>query len=104
MRGEVNRFALLVVDTLDDVSLLAHAPIWKDGVSRSEVPQVGFERTNVSRGTGWNLLTEIKRDGDLLHHVESGELTDAHAHGVARMDETVRAGEDAAKCPIRIGR
>src|SRR6266496_3836516 len=104
MRGKINRFVLLVVDALDDISLLAHASVWKDGVSRSEIPQVSFERTDVSRGTRWNILTEIERGGDLLHRIESGELTNAHTHGVARMDETVRAGQDAAISSIRIGR
>src|SRR4029453_5251300 len=104
MRGAVNRFVLLVVDALDDVSLLAHAPIWKDCVSRSKVPQVSFERTDVSRRTGWNILTQIERGGDLLHRVESCELPNPHTHGVARMDETVRAGQDAAILSIRIGR
>ena|SRR6266516_5423282 len=104
MRGAKNWFVLLVVDALDDVSLLAHTLIWENSVSRSKVSQVGFERTDVSRGTGWNILAEIERDGDLLHRVESGELTDAHTHGVARMDETVRAWQDAAISSIRIGR
>jgi hypothetical protein len=104
VRGEVNRFVLLVVDALDDVSLLAHASVWKDGVSRSKVPQVGFERTDVGRRAGWNILTEIECGGDLLHRVGSGELTDPHTHGVARMDEAVRAGQDAAILSVRIGR
>src|SRR5918996_4120573 len=104
MRGEINRFVLLVVDALDDVSLLTHAPIWKDGIRRSKVSQVGFERTDVSRGTGWNILTEIECDGDFLNGIKSGELTDAHTHGVARIDETVRTGQNAAILSIRIGR
>ena len=41
---------------------------------------------------------------DLLHRVESGELPHAHAHGVTRMNETVRARHDATVGAVGICR
>ena len=89
MRGAKDRLVLLVVDALDDVCLLAHSGIGKNRVSSSQIFQVRLKRTDVNRRPVRNILSKAERVGDLLHRVESSELPDAHAHGVARMDETV---------------
>src|SRR6266581_3272794 len=47
-------------------------------------------------------MPEIVRD--FLYRIESRELSHAHAHGVARMTETVRARHDAAVSAVRIRR
>ncbi len=83
MRGAKDRLALLVVDALDDVCLLARPGIRKNRVSGSEIFQVRLERTDVNRGPVRDLLRKAECVGDILHRVESSELADAHAHGVA---------------------
>src|SRR4249920_744809 len=96
MRGEVNRFVPLIVDSLDDVCLLAHPGVWKQGVSGSHIFQIALERTDVA---GWpvrNVLSNAKIIRDFLYRIESGELANAHAHGVARMDQAIGARHDTA--------
>src|SRR6266567_7739252 len=51
-----------------------------------------------------NILRNSQCVGDLLHGIEPGELSNAHTHGVARMDETVGARENPAVSSIRISR
>src|SRR4030095_1141059 len=41
---------------------------------------------------------------DLLNSVQPGELPDAHAHGVARMNQTIGTRKDSAVSPIGISR
>src|SRR5947207_16013532 len=43
-----------------------------------------------------NILRNAEIVSDLLHCIEPGELANSDAHGVARMNETVGAGHDAA--------
>ncbi len=38
-----------------------------------------------------NVLSNAKIIRDFLYRIESGELANSHAHGVARMNETVGA-------------
>src|SRR5204863_3398946 len=104
MRREINRFVSLVVDSLDNVSLLSRAAVRKDGVSSCQIFQVCLERTDVDRGTMRDVLRNSERIGDFLHRVEPGELSNAHTHGVARMDETVGARENPTISSIRISR
>ena len=89
MRGAKDRLVLLVVDALDDVCLLAHSGIGKNRVSSSQIFQVRLKRTDVNRRPVGNILRKAERVGDSLHRIESGELADAYAHGVTRMDKTV---------------
>ena len=96
VRGAINWFVLLIVDALDDVSLLAHSGIGKNRVSGSQIFQVRLERTDVDGGTVRNILSNAEVVRDFLHRIEPGELSDAHAHGVARMNETIGARLDAA--------
>src|SRR5215467_2542032 len=102
MRGPIDGCVLLIIDTLDDVRLLAHSGIRKNGISSGQIFQVCLERPDINRGTVRNILGKTEGVGDFLDTIDSGELTYANAHGVARMNETVRAGHDAAVCSIRI--
>src|SRR6266480_280672 len=104
MRRAKNWFVLLIIDALDEVSLLAHSSVGKDGVSGGKIFQIRFERTDVDRWPVRSILGKTKRGGDFLHSIQSRELTDAHAHCVARMDKAVRARQDAAVGPIGISR
>ena len=74
---------LLVIDAFDDVSLFAHAGIWKSRISRSKIFQVRLERTDINRRTVRNILAKTERIRDFLDGVKASELTDANAHGVA---------------------
>ena len=96
MRGKINRFVLLIVDALDDVRLLPHTGVGKNRVSGSQIFQVRLKRTDVDRGTVRNILSNTEIVRDLLHCIKSGELSDAHAHGVAGMNETIGARLDPA--------
>src|SRR6266850_6670457 len=91
MRREINRFVLLIVDTLDDVCLLAHSGVGKHTVSGSQIFQVTLERPDVAGGPVRNILSNAEIVRDFLYRVEAGELANAHAHSVARMNETVGA-------------
>src|SRR5438034_3499820 len=104
MRCAKNWFVLLIIDALDEVSLLAHASVGKDGVSGGKIFQIRFERTDVDRWPVRSILGKTERGGDFLHSIQSRELTDAHAHCVARMDKAVRARQDAAVDSIGISR
>src|SRR6266576_7024015 len=95
MRGEVNRFVPLIVDALDDVCLLAHSGVGKRSVSGSQIFQIALERTDVAGGPVRNVLSNAKIIRDFLYRIESGELANAHAHGIARMDQTIGARHDA---------
>src|SRR6476619_5070548 len=102
MRGEVNRFVPLIVDSLDDVCLLAHPGVWKQGVSGSHIFQIALERTDVA---GWpvrNVLSNAKIIRDFLYRIESGVLTNAHTHGVSRMNQTIGARHDAAVSAVGV--
>src|SRR5204863_6989406 len=91
MRREINRLVLLIVDALDDVSLSADSVIGKNSVSRSQILQVAFERTDVAGGPVRNVLSNAKIVRNFLHRIEPGELANSHAHGDAGMNETVGA-------------
>ena len=104
MRGKIYRFVLLIVDSLDDVRLFAHTGIGENSVTGSQIFQVRLERTDVGGGPVWNILSDAKIIRDLLHRIESGELSHSHAHGVARMDKTVGARHRTAVSTIRIRR
>src|SRR5438034_9789970 len=91
MRREINRFVLLIVDTLDDVCLPAHSGVGKHTVSGSQIFQVALEGADVAGRPVRYVLSNAKIIRDFLHRIKSGELSNAHAHGVARMNETVRA-------------
>src|SRR6266536_2196991 len=96
MRREINRFVLLIVNTLDDVRLFAHSGVGKHGVSGSQIFQIALERTDVAGGPMRNVLSNSKIIRDFLYRIESGELANAHAHGVARMDQAIGARHNAA--------
>ena len=96
MRRKINRFVLLIVDALDDVCLLAHSGVGKHSVSGSQIFQIALERTDVAGGPMRNILSNAKIVRDFLHRIKSGELPNAHAHRVARMNETVGARHDPA--------
>src|SRR4029077_5550834 len=88
MRREINRFVLRIVDTLDDVCLPAHSGVGKHTVSGSQIFQVALEGTDVAGGPVRNILSNAQIVRDFLYRIEAGELANAHAHGVARMNET----------------
>src|ERR1700738_3358430 len=102
MRGAINRIVFLIVDPFDDVSLFAHTGVWENGVGGRERLEVGFERTDIDGGPAGNVFAEIKGGCDFLDIVETGELSDAHAHGVARLNESVRTGLNAAVSAVGI--
>src|SRR4030095_5096002 len=104
MRRAINRFVIRVINSLDDVSLLAHSRVRKDGVSCGQIFQVRLEGTDVDRRTVRNILGNAKRVGHFLHSVESSELSNADAHGVARADKPVGARKNTAVSPIGISR
>ena len=104
MRRAINRVVIRVVDSFDDVSLLANARVRKNHVGRGEIFQVRFERADVNRRPARNVFGQTDRRRDLLNVIEPRELTDAHAHRVARMDQAVRNRLDAAVSPVRISR
>src|SRR4029453_5438317 len=104
MRREINRFVLLIVDALDDVCLLAHSGVGKNSVSRSQIPQIALERTNVAGGPVRNVLSNAKIVRNFLHRTEPCELTNAYAHGVAGMNETVGARHGPSVRAVRICR
>src|SRR5436853_6841511 len=91
-----------IVDSLDDVSLLAHTGIRKNRISGGQIFQIGFKRTDVNGRTARNVVAEIERGRDFLHGVKPGKLPNSHAHGVARMNQTVRAWLNSAVSAIRI--
>ena len=78
-----------VVDPLDDVGLFAHTGVRKNGVSGSQIFQIGFERTDVNRRAARNVVAEIQRGRNFLDGIEAGKLPNANAHRVARMNQTV---------------
>ena len=104
MRRAINRIVLLIVDALDDVSLLAHAGVRKNGIGGGKILQVGFERADVNGGAARNIFAEVERGRDFLHGIEAGELADAHAHGVARMNQAIGARLNAAVSAVGISR
>ena len=104
MRREINRFVLLIVDALDDVCLPAHSGVGKHSVSGSQIFQIALERTDVAGGAVRNVLSNAKIIRDFLYRIESGELANAHAHGVARMNETVGARHGPAVRAVGICR
>src|SRR5215831_5440864 len=104
MRREINLFVLLVVDALDDVRLFTYSGVRKNRVSGSQISQVALERTDVAGRPMGNLLSNAKVIRNFLHRIESGELANAHAHGVARMNKTVRARHGSAVRAVGIRR
>src|ERR1700746_1710216 len=97
MRCEINRFVLLIVDALDDVCLPANTSVWKNSVSGSQIFQVALERADVAGGPVRNVLSNAEIVRDFLYPIEARERANAHAHGVARMNQTVRAGHDTSE-------
>ena len=104
MRRAINRFVILIVDPLDDVSLLSHPAVWKNAVSRGKIFQVGFERTDVGRRPARNIFPRPSVVATFCTSSSSGEFADPHAHRVARMDQSVRERLDAAVGAIGISR
>src|SRR5215469_7271455 len=102
MRREIYRLVLLIVDALDDICLPPYASVGKNSVSGSQIFQIALERTDVASRSARNLLSNAKVVCDFLHRIKSRELPNAHAHGVARMNETVGARHDASIRAVRI--
>src|SRR4029077_6309849 len=102
MRREINRFVLLIVDALDDVRLPAHSGIGKHSVSGSQIFQVALDRTDETGGAVRCLVSNAKIIRNFLYRIESGELANAHAHGVAGMNETVGTRHRPAVCAVGI--
>src|SRR5262249_13518532 len=94
----------LIVDALYDVGLLAHSGVGKRSVSGSEIFQIALERTDEAGRPVRNILSDAKIIRDLLYRIESGELADTHAHGVARMDQAIGARQDAAISAVGVSR
>src|SRR5437870_11749828 len=95
MRDEMNRFVPLIVDSLNNVTLLAHSGVGKNGIRSSQIFKVRLERADVDRGAMRNAFRNAEVIRDLLHSVQPGELSNAHAHGVARMrSEERRVGKE----------
>src|SRR4051812_29722364 len=93
-----------IVDALDDVALLANARVGKNRVGRGQVLQVTLERADVDRSAVRDVCAETERGRGLLGVVESGELTDAHAHGIPRMDQPIGNRLDAPETSVGISR
>src|SRR5437763_557535 len=89
MRGAIDWIMIGVVDSFDDVSLLPDPGVRKNGVSRREIIQIGLERSNVYGRAVRDVVPQAKVDRDFLDVIESGDLTDAHAHRVSGMDQAV---------------
>ena len=89
MRSAINRLVIRIVDPLDNIRLLADSCIGKNRVRGSQIFQVGLERTDVDGWTVRDILRNPERVANFLHHIQPGELPNAHTHGVARMDQTV---------------
>src|SRR6266481_4189034 len=104
MRRKINWFVPLIVDALYDVCLSAHSGVGKHSVSGSQIFQVALERTDVAGGAVRNVLSNAKVIRDFLYCIESGELANAHAHGVAGMNKTVGARHGPAVRAIGIRR
>src|SRR4029077_11022670 len=66
--------------------------------------QIALERTDVAGRPARDVLSNAKIIRDLLYRIESGELADAHAHGVARMDQAIGARHDAAISAVGVSR
>src|SRR6266481_3258569 len=96
MRRKVNRFVPLIVYALYDACLPAHSGVGKRSISGSQIFQIALERTDVAGGPVRNVLSNAKIIRDFLYRIESGELANAHAHGVARMDQAIGARHNAA--------
>src|SRR5437868_11971404 len=91
-----------IVDPFDDVSLPPDTGVRKNRVSGGQIFEIRFERTDVNGRTARSVVGQIQGGRDFLDGVESRELADANAHGVARMDQTVGARLDPAVSAIRI--
>src|SRR4051812_46708055 len=102
MGRAVDRNMIGIVDALDDVRLLPNPGVWKNGVSSREIFQIALERTDVNRGTVWNVLRQPEVKRELLDVIQMRELAHAHTHGVARMNEPVGSGTDAVVFVIGI--
>src|SRR5436309_14958815 len=95
---------MLIVNTLHDVRLPARSGVGKYNVSGSQIFQVALERADVAGRPVRYVLSNAKIIRDFLYRIESGELANTHAHGVARMNETVGARHGAAVRAVRIRR
>src|SRR5581483_1902845 len=104
MCGPVNRFVVRIINSLDNVRLLANSGIGKNRVSCGQIFQVRLKRTDVDRRTVRDVLRYAERVGDFLNRVEPGQLPNAHAHGVARMDQTIGARIDSTVSSVGISR
>src|SRR2546426_1923225 len=104
MCGTINWMMFLIVNPLDDIRLLSDAGVWENGVGGGQSFEIGFERTYVNGRSVRGIFVEIECGRDFLHPIESGELPHAHTHGVTRMNETVRAGLNAAVSAVGISR
>src|SRR5438045_9372563 len=61
-------------------------------------------RTDVAAAALRNVLSSAKSVRNFVHRIESGELANAYAHGVAGMNETVRTRHGPAVRAVRICR
>src|SRR5215470_17820910 len=104
MRGAINRLVVGIINSLDDVSLFAHPGVWKNRVRGSQIFQVRLERTDVDCWTVRNILGNAEGVGDFLNSVKPSELPNAHAHGVARVDQTIGTRKNPAVRSIGISR
>src|SRR5919204_3657375 len=102
MSRTIDRLMVLIIDPFDHVTLFPNSSIWKSGVRRRQILQVCFKGADVNRGTVWDFVVQIQRRRDLLDLIEPGELADANAHGVARMNQAVGGRLNAAVGSIGI--
>ena len=83
MGGPVNGVVILVVNSLDDVSLFSDTRIWKNCVGCREILQIRLERTNEDRRSVRNIFSETDRSRNLLHIIDSRNFTHPHTHRIA---------------------
>src|SRR6476660_5952961 len=102
MGGAIDRLMVLIIDSFDHVTLFSNSGIWKGGIRRRQILQVCFKGANVNRGAVRGFVVEVQRRRDLLDLIEPGELADANAHGVARMNQAVGGRLNAAVGAIGI--
>ena len=95
---------VLIIDPLDHVTLFPDSGIWKGGIRRRQILQARFKGANVNRGTVRNFVVQVQRRRNLLDLIEPGELADANAHGIARMNQAVGGRLNAAVGAIGIPR
>ena len=104
VRRAINRVVIGVVDPLDDVGLFPDPGVRENRVGRGEILQIGLERANVNRRPVRNVFSEPERRRDFRHVIEPGDFADADAHRVARMNQSIGNGLDAAVSAVGISR